>query len=503
MTEKQLIINVNLAETRIALLENGNMAEIFIERVHDQGIVGNIFKGIVTRVLPGMNSAFVDIGLDKSAFLFGGDVWDPEHEKTALSLSEDGDDKKLADKRPIEKVLRDGQEIIVQVAKEPLGTKGPRVTMYQTIPGRFLVLMPNFSHIGISRRIEQEEERERLKQIVEGMVPEGAGVIIRTAAIGVEEEVLQKDLAYLIKLWHQLEKAISVSRPPSLLHKDLDVVQKVTRDLYSHDINNIIIDDHDTYDQLGSFLKATIPGAYQKLSLYTDQTPIFDVYGVEIDIGRALGERVELPSGGYLIIEQTEALTSFDVNTGRFVGKANARHTILSTNIEAAKKVVEQLRIRNIGGIIIVDFIDMEDPVDRELIYDTLLEELKADRARTNVLRVSELGLVQMTRKRTSESLERRLLTACPFCDGKGSIRSTETEAYDLLREIHRHHIQTGCTKMKVRVRPEIREWIEKKGREFFEQLKNLYQIDVKFEKTQLNQILLREPAYEVWSDNE
>lgn len=503
MTEKQLVINVNLAETRIALLENGNMAEIFIERIHDQGIVGNIFKGIVTRVLPGMNSAFVDIGLDKSAFLFGGDVWDPEQDKNHLPLPVDGEDKRLADRRPIEKILRDGQEIIVQVAKEPLGTKGPRVTMYQTIPGRFLVLMPNFSHIGISRRIEDEAERERLKLIVESMVPDSAGVIIRTAAIGIEEEVLRKDLEYLISLWHQLKKAISVSRAPSLLHKDLDVVQKVTRDLYSHDINNIVIDDHDTYLQLGSFLKATIPGAYEKLSLYTEQTPIFDVHGVEIDIGRALQERVELPSGGYLIIEQTEALTTLDVNTGRFVGKANARHTILSTNIEAAKKVVEQLRIRNIGGIIIVDFIDMEDPLDRELIYDTLLEELKTDRARTNVLRVSELGLVQMTRKRTSESLERRLLTACPFCDGKGRVRSTETEAYDLMREIHRYHIQTGCSKMKVRVRPEIREWIKQKGKDLFEQLRNLYQIEVKFDETQLNQILLREPAYEVWSDNE
>lgn len=499
MHEKQLIINVNPTETRLALLEQGDMSEIFIERCNEQGLVGNIYKGIVTRVLPGMNSAFVDIGLDKSAFLFGGDVLDAQKSESSLSL----EDHKKIEKRPIEVLVKDGQEIVVQISKEPLGTKGPRVTTYLTIPGRYLVLMPNFSHIGISRRIEDEAERQRLKDIVEDLIPGESGLIVRTAAVGIEENLLRRDIEDLLQSWKRLEKAISASKPPSFLYKDIDIIHKVTRDLYSNDIREIVVDDQDSYIQLGNFLQECIPEAREKLVYYQEKTPIFDVYGIEIDIGRALNNRVELPSGGYLIIEQTEALTSFDVNTGKFVGKVNAQQTILSTNIEAAKKIVEQLRIRNIGGIIILDFIDMESLVDREQVYNILLESLRCDRARTNVLKISDLGLVQMTRKRTSESLERRLLETCPHCEGRGYVKSTETEANELMREIMRFHALTGSHKFKVKVRKEIEKWIEEKSRKFFETMASEHGIDITIENAQLNRKLLREASFEVWNTEE
>ena len=501
MTEKQLVINANLGETRIALLEEGNLSEIFVERQKELGIVGNIFKGVVTRVLPGMNSAFIDIGFVKAAFLFGGDVLDPEVDLIRYHKTDDDEPSTPDQKKPIEKVLRDGQEVIVQVSKEPLGTKGPRVTMFLTLPGRYIVFMPNICHLGISRRIEDENERERLKNILENLLPKDTGAIIRTAAVGIDKKEIKKDLDTLLKKSKKLKKSISNCRAPSLVHKDLDVIHKVTRDLYTNEVNEIIIDDYDSYNSLKDFLKVTIPGSSEKLHFHHEKNPIFDVYGIEIDIAHALGVRVDLPSGGYLIIEQTEALTSFDVNTGRFVGKADARQTIKRTNIEAAKKVVEQLKVRNIGGIIIIDFIDMSEITDREEIYAILIEELKSDRARTNVLRVSEFGLVQMTRKRTSESLERKLLTPCPMCDGRGQVKSIETEAYDLLREIHRFHVQTGHHIVKINIRSSLKKWIDQNAKNLLKQLKNRYNLQITFECSELSDIILREPAYEVFTE--
>ena len=498
MTEKQLIINVDYGETRIALLDEGNLSEIFIERNRDLGLVGNIFKGIVTRVLPGMNSAFIDIGTEKSAFLFGGDVWDPENEDNYSPRSED-DSFSPVQKRPIEKILKDGQEIVVQIAKEPLGSKGPRVTMFLTLPGRYLVYMPNIKHVGISRRIEDESERNRLKSIVEDLLPANSGIIIRTAAVNANRKDIEKDFDYLMKASKLLKKAVSNSRPPSLVHKDLDVIQKITRDLYSEEVQDIIIDDVESYKLLENFLKISVPGAQSKLVLHEELIPIFDVYGIDIDIASALSARADLPSGGYLIIEQTEALTSFDVNTGKFVGNADARQTIIRTNIEATKKVVEQLKVRNIGGIIVIDFIDMADLNDREKIYNLLIEELKADRARTNVLKVSELGLVQMTRKRTSESLERKLLSACHFCNGKGQIKSIETEAYDLLREIHRSHLQSGSKAIKVRLKKNLQQWIDENATHLFDQVQKRFDLQISYETSELTEVLLREPQFEVF----
>ena len=497
ITDTQLIINTNPSETRIALLENGRLAELHIGRNREQGLVGSVFKGIVIRVLPGMNSAFVDIGLDKAAFLFGGDVFDPDGQPEAIS-GEEGLDIRSRDRKPVERLLKDGQTVIVQVAKEALGSKGPRVSMYLTLPGRYLVLMPNVRHIGVSRRIEEEKERDRLKDVVENLIPEHCGLIIRTAAINANTDDLKKEVDYLTELWKSIEKSVPAARPPSLLFRDLDMIQKMTRDLYDARMSRIIVDNKDAYLQLSHFLEMAIPPAKERLSLHESGVPLFDCWGIEIDIGRALGSRVELPSGGYLIIEQTEALTSFDVNTGKFVGKANARHTIFKTNLEATKKVVEQLRIRNIGGIIVLDFIDMEDLSDREEIYQALKDELRFDRARTNVLKVSELGLVQMSRKRTSESLGRKLQVSCSYCDGTGYIRSVETEAYDLMREIVRCHIQSGETNFNIRVRPDVRGWIEKKEKSLLDGVIARYQLSLTFANTEMTAKLLREPCYEV-----
>ena len=362
------------------------------------------------------------------------------------------------------------------------------------------MLMPDFRHTGISRRITCETERQRLFDTVEKIKQSGSGVIVRTAAEGLSSDNLQKDLDYLTKLWSLVDSKRKRSTPPALLYKDLDLVLKTTRDIYSSDVEAIVVDDHAVYEDLGKFLDATIPGAAETLSYYEDATPIFDVYGIEMDIGRALHSKIELPSGGYLIIDQTEALTSFDINTGRFVGKVSAQDTILKTNLEAIDKIVAQLRIRNIGGIIVIDFIDMERPADREKVYSTLQEELKHDKAKTNVLRISELGLVQMTRKRTSDSLERQLTESCTYCDGRGRIRSTETEAYDLMREIVRFGLQTREPIITVRVRDDVREWIENRERELFQSLLAKHNLTVEFQSNSLNLKALQEPPYEVIS---
>ena len=506
MLDKQLIINTNMLETRIALVEKYRVSELFIERHGDRGTVGNIYLGVVMRVLPGMQAAFVDIGAERTAFLYGGDVLDPEalaeqREQFSFDLSpEEIRERTQKARKPIEKLLHEGQSIAVQVAKEPLGTKGARVTMFLSIPGRYLVLMPDFTHIGISRRIEDEKERARLTEAVRQFKSDEIGVIVRTAANQVSDFNLRKDLEYLMALWKDIDAKRQHSSPPALLYQDLDLILKTTRDLYSEDVDRIVIDHADAYKQLKAFLEVTIPGASRAVELYQDKMPIFDVYGIELDVGRALSRRVELPSGGYLIVYQTEALTSFDVNTGKFVGHVSAHETILKTNLEAVRKIVAQLKIRNIGGIIVIDFIDMERNEDRERVFDELQKELKNDKALTNVLRISELGLVQMTRKRTSESLERLLTDPCPYCDGRGHIPSTMTEAHDLLRAIRRHALQTGQKNIVVKVRPDIRQVLEKDAQDLLLELIAEFDLRIEFRDSRLTLASLMEEPYEVVS---
>ena len=506
MSDKQLIINTNTAETRIAVLDGDRLAELHIERQRERGLVGNIYLGTIMRVLPGMQAAFVNIGEGRTAFLYGGDVLDPDALKeqrldsTALAdLSPDElRERTHRTRQPIEKLLREGQQVLVQVAKEPLGSKGARVTMFLSIPGRYLVLMPDFTHIGVSRRIEAAEERQRLTDVVREIKPDDVGVIVRTAAQGIDGLPLQKDLEYLLKLWKQVETARRRVKAPARLYQDLSLIFKITRDLYSDDMERIVVDDPQAFSDLKEFLAASIPGATRKLELYDQPTPIFDVHGIEMDIGKALSTRIDLPSGGYLVIDQTEALTSFDVNTGRFVGQGNAHDTILRTNLEAGRKIVAQLRLRNIGGIIVIDFIDMERLEDRERVYNALQEELKTDKARTNVLRISELGLVQMTRKRTSESLERQLMEPCPYCDGRGRIRTAVTEVFDLLREIRRRALQTGERRLVVKLRDDLRHHLETEAADLLADLKAALGIEVELRSSPLTAALLSEAPYEV-----
>lgn len=507
MIEKQIIVNHCIAETRIAVVEKEQVAELFIERHGDRGLVGNIYKGSVLRVLPGMQSAFIDIGEVRSGFLYVSDVLSEDFiaqsrallEGTTEDLTHDEIEKRLKwSKIAIEKLLRDGQDILVQVVKEPIGSKGARLSMFVTFPGRHIVLSPYFNHIGVSKKIEDPDERQRLKEIFEPIKPDNMAVIVRTAAKGVSGEVLAKELDYLTALWREVQDRFQASAAPLLIHRDLDVTQRVIREQFSEEIGKVVIDDEKLLLKIKQFLAATSPGAESKLEHYSGVTPIFDVYGIEMDIGRALSKKVDLPSGGYIIVDQTEALTSFDVNTGRYVGRANASETVLRTNLEAVKKVVSQLRLRNIGGIIIIDFIDMENQSDREVVFNALMEELKSDRARTNVLRISELGLVQMTRKRTSESLEQLLMDDCPMCDSRGKVKSVVTEAHDLLREIVRVHNQTGRTLLQVRVREDIRDWILEEERDWFQEIVDRWGLTVNFRQGEMTVAALSESSFEV-----
>ena len=507
MIEKQIIVNHCRSETRVALLEKEKVSELFIERHADRGLVGNIYKANILRVLPGMQSAFVDIGETRSGFLYVNDVLSDEfvaksrellRDSTEDMTTEEMETKLKWTKLPIENLLREGQPVLVQVSKEPIGNKGARLTMFVTFPGRFLVLSPYFGHIGVSKKIEDPAERERLRAIIAPVKPENMAVIVRTAASGVPASVLTRELEYLIDQWNEVQERSSNTQGPSLLHRDLELTQRVLREQFSDEIAKVVIDDQKLADKARRFLGAMAPRLESRIEFYDAPSPIFDVYGIEMDIGRALSRKIDLPSGGYIIIDQTEALTAFDVNTGRYVGKSNAAETVLRTNLEAVKKIVSQLRIRNIGGIIVLDFIDMESASDRETVYNALMEELKLDRARTNVLRISEFGLVQMTRKRTSDSLQHLLLEDCPLCEGRGKIKSVVSEAHDLLREIVRIHNQTGRTLMQVKVRDDIRDWILEEERDWFQEIVDRWGLTINFKKSELTVTALNSSSFEV-----
>ncbi len=439
---KELVISTTSHETRVALLEGGHIAELYIERDRELGIVGNIYKGKVLRVLPGMQAAFVDIGLAKAAFLYVADVMD-EMEQVERSI--EGDDlpdqeetTEISSLPPIEDLLTEGQELLVQISKEPIGTKGARITSHISLPGRHLVYMPTVDHIGISRRIESEEERERLRKGIDSMRTPGTGFIVRTVSEGKSEDDLRLDMEFLVGLWENLSRGLDEINAPSLIHSDLDVTSKVLRDILTEDVKRIVVDNIEEYDKIVRFLRTFMPRLNYCIELYKGDEPIFDAYGLEVEISRSLGRKVWLKSGGSIIIEQTEALVAIDVNTGRYVGKHNFEDTILKTNLEALKEIAFQLRLRNIGGLIIIDFIDMDRAAHREKVHAALEEALKQDKNKTNILKISELGLVEMTRKRVRESIGRTLCEPCPYCEGKGYVKGKLTVIYEILRELHR-----------------------------------------------------------------
>jgi len=465
---EEILINVTPQETRVAVVENGILQEIYIERSQKLGLVGNIFKGTVSRVLPGMQAAFIDIGLQRTGFLHTSDI---VTETDISSASEDETSQQPA----IETLLREGQEILVQVVKDPLGSKGARLTTRLSIPLRYLVFVPDYKYIGISQRIEDEIERERLRNLIliydaENIVLAAngntnvtsmntmseqtqlskGGFIVRTAAEGIADDEIFRDIEFLHKLWDSVVVRSENTYPPGVVYEDLPLVMRTMRDLVHVDIERVRIDSKETYKRVMEFSKKFIPEFLDRIEYYKGEHPILDLYSVEDEIQKALGKKVQLKSGGHIIIDQTEAMTTIDVNTGAFVGRRNLEETIYKTNLESVQTIARQLRLRNLGGIIIIDFIDMQDAEHGRQVLRTLEKHLSKDNSKISMSELTSLGLVQLTRKRTRESLEHTLCEACPTCDGRSSVKTAETVCYEIFREIMREVRQFDANKLLV-----------------------------------------------------
>ena len=496
--KKQVLLSCAPHEVRVAVLEGRDLAELYIERTRDRGIVGNVYKAKVQRVLPGMQAAFVDIGLDRSAFLHASDFRagdeDPPRELAEdgaealapvdeapepLEIDANGNDaedsgageaeeaepapgtsrpRRARPRRPLEDTLKRGQEIIVQASKESMGNKGPRVTSYVSIAGRYLVYMPTTRHIGVSRRIADDQERRRLRDLVQSLRPDEGGYIVRTVCEGLSRKELQADIQYLTRTWARTLTAAESAKAPAILHSDVDLVERTIRDLFGTEVGRITVDAPNEYRRLVELVETIAPRLKGRIALHEGDQPIFDAFGIEAQIDKALDRKVWLRSGGSLVIEQTEALTAVDVNTGRFVGKRDQEETILRTNLEAAEEVVRQLRLRNLGGLIIIDFIDMENEANRRQVYEALQEHVRnKDKAQTRILQISELGLVEMTRKRTRESLGQTLCSPCPHCQGLGHVKSPATVSYEILRRLPREAAaHKSASRIVVRTTPAI-----------------------------------------------
>jgi ribonuclease G len=535
---EQIIVNVKPYETRTALLEDGLVTETFIERTRDVGIVGNIYLGVVQRVLPGMQAAFVEIGLERAGFLYVGDVAPPDvgskphpvpppsskkagrastlvdfqilenpekhkepatgsqeaaekgqngEQKDGDTLSEstrlsdvvkkdpsavEGSQQKSGDvpepvkkktRKPIQELLKQGQKVLVQVSKDAIGTKGPRLTCNISLPGRHLVYMPTHHHLGISRKIEEAEERERLRKILEESRPEEGGFVVRTVSEGVSEDMIKADLHFLVSLWEDIKTRSLQLSPPGLVQPELNLAMKTARDAFGSEVSRFIIDNRQVYEEIRDFIQRLDPRLEERLELYADDEPVFERYEVETELARAMGRKVWLKSGGSLIIDQAEALTVVDINTGKFVGRRNLEDTILRTNLEAVTEIAYQLRLRNIGGMVIIDFIDMEVATHRDRVWRELEIALSKDRARCNLVRMSELGLVELSRQRRQESLGRQLHETCWYCDGLGSLKSKRTMAYEIFRNLGRHAPRLSEPVVVIHAHPEVVDEIQKR----------------------------------------
>ncbi|HUM02405.1 MAG TPA: Rne/Rng family ribonuclease [Thermoanaerobaculia bacterium] len=470
---KELLISAGDRETRVAVLEEGRVTEVQIERRRQRGVVGNIYKGRVTRVLPGMQSAFVDLGLEKDAFLYVADVGDevedfdrfgaseeePEPPRNGAEEMPEGDAEAAAPKPPlpsIDELLREGQEVVVQVTKDMIAHKGVRITTHITLPGRTLVYMPTIDHLGVSRRIENEEERSRLKEILTSLRKGPGGFIVRTAGEGRGADEFSSDRRYLSKLWEQIRKKAERTGAPALLHRDLDLALRAARDIFGQEFATLWVDDDEEYQRVVEFLDQVQPELIQKVKLYRKSTPLFEEYGVEAEIENALKPKVWLKSGGHIVINQTEALVAIDVNTGKFVGKSRLEDTVLKTNLEAVQEILRQIRLRDLGGLLVIDFIDMEEEEHRAELVAALEAELKKDRAKNRMLPVSEFGLVEITRKRQRQSLERALTMPCSYCGGAGRIKNVTTIVLEIRREILKKVDEGEAHSLLLRVHPEI-----------------------------------------------
>lgn len=466
MPRAELVVNVEPAETRVALIEDGVVAELHVERAGSLGIVGSVFHGKVGRVLRGIQAAFIDIGIERHAFLQVGDAV-REQDIEGLGVDEGLQAEPVAGglrvsrSTPIAEVLKPGQSVVVQVSRAPMGRKGARVTSHVSLPGRRLVYMPTLEQLGISRRISDEAERARLRGIVEGL-RNGGGFIVRTVAEGASEAELAEDVEYLTRLWADILERRAEVRPPGLLHADLDLPLRMARDLFGAGVERFVVDDQATYDRVAEFSRRFIPDRADRVRLYDGQEPLFDAFGIEEGVKRALARVIPLPSGGSLVIDHAEALTAIDVNTGRYAGGKDLEDTITRTNLEAVAEVAHQLRLRNIGGLIVVDFIDMDRPENREKVNLALQEALGDDRAQTTAVRISELGLVEMTRKGTRQSLGRQLFEPCFYCDGTGQLKSRTTVCCEIVRELRRRALEPGAGRVVVEAYPKVAEMLRR-----------------------------------------
>ena len=505
---KEMIISSSGHETRVAILEDDQVAEIFIERERQRGVVGNLYKGRVSKVLPGMQSAFVDLGLERDGFLYVSDVADTFEELDKFDTEDDemqpasaangaasgrqarggARDRERDQRRPdpkIEDLLKEGQEIIVQIAKEPLGTKGARLTSHATMPGRFLVFMPTVDHVGVSRKIDSREERSRLRGIVREFREQtgfAGGVIIRTAAAGRPKDDILSDLNYFHKIWIEIRQRSETSRAPAVVYQEQSLVAKLLRDLLTDDYTAIRIDNEPEYRKILEMVERFMPALAPRVKLYDKEFPIFEEYGVQQEIDRALRSKVWLKSGGSIVINQTEALVAIDVNTGRYVGKKSAgrlEDTILKTNLEAVKEIIRQIRLRDLGGIIVLDFIDMEDKKNRQRVYQAVEQELRRDRAPSKALQVSDFGLVIITRKRVKQSLERVLTEPCPYCAGSSVIKSSSTICYEILAEVKKISGDLDGQSLMLRVNPDIARALREEERAVLKELKQTVGRDV------------------------
>jgi len=483
--KQTIIINADAYETRIAILEDGELAELLVERADQRRHVGDIYKGRINAVLPGMQAAFVDLGLPRTGFLHASDLAESLSGLEDISdLDENGDSgrRRRGPALKVEDHLKKGQEVLVQITKESIGTKGPRVTQQVSLPGRYCVLMPGVDHVGVSRRIEERAERQRIKAIITDLRPRGLGLIARTVGEGKGDREFAADVKHLTRLWQKIERKAAGSKAPSLVHRELEMTAGLIRDLFTDDVDEVIIDDKESFAEVQSYLKSVAPDLRERVKLYRGHDPIFDHYEIEPQIEKSFERKVWLKKGGYIVIDHAEALVAIDVNTGRFTGKKNQEETIFRTNMEAAREVPRQLRLRDIGGIIVVDFIDMEIEANKRAVLDELRRELRKDRARTKAFAVSELGLIEMTRQRERSSLLHYYTEDCPHCGGLGKVPSPETMLVKLERALRRVAAMGGEKRVTLKVAPEVALYfVEQEARRFAELEKRFkLQVDLK-----------------------
>jgi ribonuclease G len=483
--KQTIIINADAYETRIAILEDGELAELLVERAEQRRHVGDIYKGRVNAVLPGMQAAFVDLGLPKTGFLHASDLAESLSDLEDISDLDENGDQGRRRRGPVLKIedhLKKGQEVLVQITKESIGTKGPRVTQQVSLPGRFCVLMPGVEHVGVSRRIEDRGERQRIKAIIADLKPKGVGLIARTAGEGKGDPEFAADVKHLTKLWQKVDRKSAGVRAPALVHRELEMTAGLIRDLFTDEVDEVVIDDKDSFAEIQAYLKSVSPELRDRVKLYKGHDPIFDAYEIEPQIEKTFERKVWLKKGGYICIDHAEALVAIDVNTGRFTGKKNQEETIFRTNMEAAKEVPRQLRLRDIGGIIVVDFIDMEIESNKRAVLDELRRELRKDRARTKAFAVSELGLIEMTRQRERSSLLHYYTEDCPHCGGLGKVPSPETMLVKLERALRRVAAMGSEKRITLKVAPEVALFfVEQEARRFAELEKRFkLQVDLK-----------------------